>query len=132
MSGLPNIAAITLFVGDRERSKAFYERAFAAELVHEDEDSVAFRFENVIVNLLVEGAAPELIEPTPVAPAEAGSRLQLTVGVEDTDAACAELASEGIELLNGPVDRPWGVRTAAFADPDGHVWELAGPIAERA
>ena len=129
---MKRIDAITLFIGDRERSKAFYERVFDAELVHEDEDSVAFKFENVIVNLLVEHAAPELIEPRPVATAEAGSRLQLTVGVEDADGACAELARQGVELLNGPVDRPWGVRTAAFADPDGHVWEVAGPLDERA
>ena len=129
---MKRIDAITLFVGDRERSKAFYERVFDAELVHEDGDSVAFRFETVIVNLLVESAAPELIEPARVAPAEAGSRVQLTIGVEDTDAVCAELATQGVELLNGPVDRPWGVRTAAFADPDGHVWEVAAKITARA
>ncbi|MET0609013.1 MAG: VOC family protein, partial [Gaiellaceae bacterium] len=28
----------------------------------------------------------------------------------------------------GPIDRPWGLRTAAFADPDGHVWEVAAKI----
>ncbi len=28
-------------------------------------------------------------------------------------------------LLNGPVDRPWGMRTASFTDPGGHIWELA-------
>jgi lactoylglutathione lyase len=27
-------------------------------------------------------------------------------------------------LLNGPVDRPWGVRTANFQDPAGHVWQI--------
>ena len=32
------------------------------------------------------------------------------------------------ELVNGPIDSPWGLRTAAFADPDGHVWEVAAPI----
>jgi uncharacterized glyoxalase superfamily protein PhnB len=26
------------------------------------------------------------------------------------------------------IDRPWGVRTAAFADPEGHVWEVAADI----
>ena len=129
---MKRLDAITLFVADRERSKAFYERVFDAELVHEDDDSAAFRFENVIVNLLVEHAAPELIEPTPVAPADAGSRVQLTIGVDDTDAVCTRLATLGVELLNGPVDRPWGVRTAAFADPDGHVWEVAGALAEPA
>ena len=37
----------------------------------------------------------------------------------------AELAGRGVELLNGPVNRPWGVRTASFADPGGHIWEIA-------
>jgi uncharacterized glyoxalase superfamily protein PhnB len=30
-----------------------------------------------------------------------------------------------VSLLNGPLDRPWGVRTATFTDPDGHIWEIA-------
>src|SRR5206468_12511116 len=34
-------------------------------------------------------------------------------------------------LLNGPIDRPWGMRTAAFADPDGHIWEVAAKIPSR-
>jgi uncharacterized glyoxalase superfamily protein PhnB len=48
--------------------------------------------------------------------------------VDDTDAACERLRSRGVELLNGPIDRPWGLRTAAFADPDGHIWEIASKI----
>jgi uncharacterized glyoxalase superfamily protein PhnB len=51
--------------------------------------------------------------------------MQLTINVDDVDAVCAELARRGVTLLNGPVDRPWGVRTAAFRDPDGHAWEIA-------
>jgi len=38
---------------------------------------------------------------------------------------CAELAARGVTLLNGPIDRPWGVRTASFQDPGGHIWEIA-------
>lgn len=34
-------------------------------------------------------------------------------------------AVQGIELLNGPIDRWWGPRTASFSDLDGHVWEIA-------
>jgi uncharacterized glyoxalase superfamily protein PhnB len=45
--------------------------------------------------------------------------------VEDVDAAAAEPAAAGIELLNGPTDRPWGPRTLSFRDPFGHTWELA-------
>jgi catechol 2,3-dioxygenase-like lactoylglutathione lyase family enzyme len=71
---------------------------------------------------LRETAAPELIEPSTVG---SGSRMQLTIWVDDADAATAELRERGVELLNGPLDRPWGVRTAAFADPNGHIWEIA-------
>ncbi len=49
----------------------------------------------------------------------------LSLWVEDVDAACRELRDRGVVLLNGPVDRAWGKRTAAFADPAGAVWELA-------
>lgn len=70
-------------------------------------------------------AAPELIAPARVAAQESGSRFQFTFEVEDADAVCAELGRRGVTLLNGPMNRPWGVRTAAFADPDGHVWEVA-------
>ena len=52
-------------------------------------------------------------------------RFQLTIEVDDVDATCAELAERGVELLNGPIDRPWGVRTASFRDPGGHIWEIA-------
>jgi catechol 2,3-dioxygenase-like lactoylglutathione lyase family enzyme len=125
---LKSVGAITMFVDDPKRSKEFYERVFEVSPVFEDDDSVAFEFENLIVNLLVERAAPELIEPTPVAGREAGERFQLTIWVEDAGAVVEQLRSAGAELLNGPIDRPWGMRTAAFADPDGHVWEVAAKI----
>ena len=44
---------------------------------------------------------------------------------DDVDAMCAELTSRGVQLLNGPIDRPSGVRTASFKDPGGHIWEIA-------
>jgi catechol 2,3-dioxygenase-like lactoylglutathione lyase family enzyme len=125
---LKSVGAITMFVGDPKRSKEFYERVFGVTAIYEDDDSVAFEFENLIVNLLVERAAGELIEPTPVAGREAGERFQLTIWAEDADAVCEQLRSAGVELLNGPQDREWGMRTAAFADPDGHVWEVAAKI----
>jgi uncharacterized glyoxalase superfamily protein PhnB len=84
-----------------------------------------FSFGNTLINLLKTTAARELIEPAAVAPREAGSRLQLTITVNDVDAMCAELTPRGVQLLNGPIDRPWGVRTATFSDPAGHIWEIA-------
>ena len=124
---MPDLSAITLFVADPHRSKEFYVRAFGAPVVYEDEVAVTFRFDGVLVNLLQAGEANELIEPAAVGAGDAGARFQLTVTVADVDADCRRLAEAGVALLNGPVDRPWGVRTAAFSDPDGHVWELAAP-----
>jgi catechol 2,3-dioxygenase-like lactoylglutathione lyase family enzyme len=126
LTALPtSLGAITLFSEDPQRSKAFYERVFELAPIYEDDDAVAFRFEGTIVNLLRTPAARTLIEPAAVAAPDAGSSFQLTIWVGDADAACAVLAERGVELVNGPLDRPWGVRTAAFADPDGHIWEVA-------
>jgi len=55
----------------------------------------------------------------------AGVRSQFTLTVEDVDACCERLQVQGVELLNGPIDRPWGIRTASFRDPGGHIWEIA-------
>ena len=127
---LKSVGAITMFIEDVQRSKSFYEHVFDAQAVYEDENAVAFQFENMIVNLLKADAAPDLIEPATVGESDAGSRFQLTMGVDDVDAACSELAARGVELLNGPMDRDWGVRTASFTDPDGHIWEVAAKIPE--
>jgi catechol 2,3-dioxygenase-like lactoylglutathione lyase family enzyme len=94
-------------------------------LAFEDGDSAVFKFKNTLINLLKTSAAHELIEPAVVGTREAGSRFQLTIEVDDVDATCAKLTSRGVQLLNGPIDRPWGVRTACFKDPAGHIWEIA-------
>ncbi len=119
------VGAITLFVEDVAAAKQFYSYVFGLPVTFEDEDSAVFDFGNTIINLLKSTAARELVEPAVVAPREAGSRVQLTIEVDDVDAMCAELTRRGVVLLNGPMDRPWGVRTASFIDPGGHVWEIA-------
>ena len=119
------IGAITLFVENLMVTKQFYQEVFGLPVTFEDDDSVVFEFGSTIVNLLRTSAARELIEPAAVAPREVGSRLQLTIQVDDVDATCAELVKRGVNLLNGPMDRPWGVRTASFVDPGGHIWEIA-------
>jgi catechol 2,3-dioxygenase-like lactoylglutathione lyase family enzyme len=119
------IAAITLFVEDLEETKKFYGEVFGLPVMYEDDNSAVFKFENTLINLLKTTAAVQLIEPALVAPSDAGARVQFTLEVEDVDAMCAELANRGVELLNGPMDRPWGIRTASFRDPGGHIWEIA-------
>ena len=119
------IAAITLFVEDLAAAKRFYLDVFRLPIHYEDESSCVFAFGETLVNLLQTSAADELVAPAPVAAPGSGVRVQLTLGVDDVDAMCAELTARGAELLNGPMDRPWGIRTASFRDPGGHIWEIA-------
>lgn len=119
------IAAITLFVEDLETTKQFYADVFQLPVFYEDESSAVFRFGETLINLLRVSEATELITPARVAAADAGARFQFTLGVEDVDGACTRLRERGVELLNGPMDRPWGIRTASFRDPGGHIWEIA-------
>ena len=127
---LDSIEVVTLFVDDIDAAKAFYKRVFAPDIVYQDDVSAVFKFSGVMINLLDATQAPQLIAPSTVAPSGSGSRALFTIKVDDTDAVCAELDRRGVTLLNGPVDRPWGRRTAAFADPSGHVWEVAQELGQ--
>jgi lactoylglutathione lyase len=119
------IFAVTLFVEDLAAAKQFYQQVFGLPVDYADANSTVFKFGNTLINLLKTTAAGELIEPATIAPREAGSRFVFTIMVDDVDALCAELTARGVELLNGPMDRPWGIRTASFVDPGGHIWEIA-------
>ena len=124
---MANVEAITLFVEDLPRSTEFYLNVFeGAKVIYEDEESVLFRFtDSTLVNLLQTSSAPELVEPMAVGKPGHGPRLLLTIHVPDVDTLVAQLAERGVPLLNGPIDRRWGRRTATFVDPSGHVWEIA-------
>jgi len=119
------IAAITLFVEDLAEAKRFYEDVFGLPVFFEDDNSAVFKFGSTLINLLMVEEAPELVAPARVAAPGAGSRMQLTIRVDDVDEICRQLAERGVTLLNGPMDRPWGARTASFQDPAGHIWGIA-------
>jgi len=119
------IRAVTLFMEDLALAEAFYQKTFGLPVSFEDGVSAVFKFGDTLINLLTTTAARELIAPAAVGVRGAGSRFQFTIEVDDVDAMCSELTARGVELLNGPMDRPWGVRTASFTDPAGHIWEIA-------
>jgi len=120
-----NIFAITLFVEDLDKAKQFYQKVFGLPMVFDDDNSAVFQIGDTLINLLKVTSANELVQPATVGSPEAGSRLVFTIHVEDVDVMCTELIARGVELLNGPMDRPWGIRTASFQDPGGHIWEIA-------
>lgn len=126
------ITAITLFVEDVAEAKRFYGNVFELPVVFEDENSAVFQFGTTLINLLVSTQGDELIGPAPVGGPDAHARAQFTLTVDDVDARAAELVARGVTLVNGPMDRWWGIRTACFADPAGHLWEIAAPLRQEA
>jgi catechol 2,3-dioxygenase-like lactoylglutathione lyase family enzyme len=120
------IGAMTLQVGDLERSKTFYREVFDLSPLHEDADSVGLRFKNMYVLLHRDPAhQPPGGEVLDLAQKGAG---QFAIIVENVDAVCAELNQRGVTLISGPADRDWGMRTVTFADPDGYIWEIAQDV----
>jgi lactoylglutathione lyase len=120
-----SIFAVTLLVENLQTSKQFYGRVFNLPVDYEDDNSAVFKFGSTLINLLKAIAGVDLIAPLQIASREAGSRIVFTVHVDNVDDLCSELTERGVKLLNGPIDRPWGVRTASFVDPDGYIWEIA-------
>ncbi|QLI73083.1 uncharacterized protein G6M90_00g095210 [Metarhizium brunneum] len=125
---LLTISAMSLLTEDLAASKAFYTDVFGARVLNEDAESCAVKFNNLIINLLAASAGQELVQPAKVAPPEAGKRFQLSIWVDDLDAAMARLRSKGVTFLSGPEVKPWGLKTVTFDDPAGHNWEIAQDV----
>jgi len=123
-------AMTVLFVADYERARAFYRDVMGLEYVHgEDDVDAYFKIGADGLMLISESTAEDLLSPADVARGAAvGARSVLVTGVDDVDAAYAELLAKGAESVRAPEDRHWGLRTAHFKDPDGNVWEIHQPI----
>ena len=81
-------------------------------------DTRGFEFEHVLedIQTLSEWALEGRLETTAMS-------LASYPLVQDLYAILPHGASMGSGY--GPVDRPWGIRTASFRDPGGHIWEIA-------
>ena len=119
------LGALTLFVEDLHRVAAFYRDVLGLRAVHEDDVSTVFDLGGSLLNVLAVTAAGAAVAPARPAAVGDRPRMLLSLWVDDVDTVSRDLQERGVVLLNGPVDRPWGKRTAAFADPAGAVWEIA-------
>jgi lactoylglutathione lyase len=125
MNQFNSVECVTLFVDDLNSTKKFYTEVFGLKVIYEDPQCAVVRFENILFNLLKAASAPELIAPAQVGVSAQGPRLMFTIKVDHIDASVEQLKKHQVKMLNGPIDRPWGRRTAAFLDPAGQAWELA-------
>jgi len=120
-------------VNDVDDSIAFYGDALGLK-VHKDVSSGAYRW----VTLGGDGPGAEIVLSVPHAGRSQadGDALQelLTKGVlpiivfssDDVDATFETLRASGAEVLQEPIDQPWGPRDCAFRDPSGNtvrIWQ---------
>ena len=127
---LKRIDVVVLFVADLDRAKAFYGDTLGLVLKHEDQDSAYLELETASLLLLSIAGAQDLLSSEVVgAQRPGGADSQLVAFVENVDAVYADLAAKGVEFVREPTDRAWGLRTAHFKDPDGHIWEISHTLA---
>ena len=122
------VGAVILFVEDLQRSRAFYHGVLGLDVQFEDADSVGFKIEGMAFIVLQVDRARVQLQGEPTATPRTAATAFLTTFTEDADALHADLVRRGIGFFQEPADQPWGMRTAYFKDPDGHVWEIAQPV----
>jgi uncharacterized protein len=132
----PRLDVITLAVADLERALAFYRRLgleskgvvgteWADELTRANGAIAMFELEGgLLLNLyprtdLAKDAA------IPAGPPQSGefSLAQLVRSRDEVDELLAKAATAGATVTPAH-ERPWGIYSGYFRDPDGHLWEV--------
>lgn len=123
----PVISLITLGVADLDRATAFY-RALGWPLSSASVPG-EISFFRTGGGLLALWGKKDLAEDTglPVSGDDYGNATH-AINLADraaVDAAFTEIAAAGGTVLRAPRVMDWGGYSGYFADPDGHVWEVA-------
>jgi uncharacterized protein len=128
---------VTLGVDDLERAMTFYRDGLglqtngvvAADLVDAETGAagaiVVFTLEGGLVLALYprsELAKDAGVQAGPPQPGEF-SLGQLVGSRDDVDRILEQAAAAGA-IVTPPHDRPWGIYSGYFRDPDGHLWEV--------
>jgi lactoylglutathione lyase len=109
------------YVESLSRSVAFYRDVIGLQVRIAGDGYVEFELENTKFSLFERSKLPELIGR------EGGNAPCGEIGflIGDIDEEAERLRGLGVEILTGPVDRPWRERTLHIADPDGNIIEFA-------
>jgi len=118
---MPRVDYVIQYVESLRRSVAFYRDIIGLNVRIEGDGYVEFEMDNTKFSLFERSRLPELINR------EGGRPPCSEIGfiVEDVDREADRLRGRGVEILSGPVDRPWRERTLHIADPDGNIIEFA-------
>lgn len=121
----PRISLITLGVPDLRRARGFYE-ALGWTGPEEPDDEVAFfQAGGMILGLWKRERLAEDAGLDDSGGFEAVSLAHNVATREEVDAIIGEAERAGATIRRRPAATGWGGYSALFADPDGHLWEVA-------
>jgi catechol 2,3-dioxygenase-like lactoylglutathione lyase family enzyme len=118
------ISLATLGVSDLARARAFYEALGWATRAAPDDDVVFFRSGGMVLALWDRA---RLAEDSGVEDGGGWGGVTLAHNVrspEEVDAVVEEARAAGANIVREPTETFWGGYSAAFTDPDGHLWEI--------
>jgi uncharacterized protein len=124
----PKISVITLGVLDFERSLRFYRDGlgFPTHNYKENEEFAFFKLEGTWLAIY---PRKKLAEDAMTSAEGSGfSAITLAhnaVNKEEVDKVVTKALSAGAKLVKQPQEAFWGGYSGYFADPDGHLWEVA-------
>ena len=119
------VSLVTLGVRDLARARAFYEALGWTTGAGPEDDVVFFQAGGMVVSLW---GREQLAEDSGVADAGGwgGVTLAHNVGSPDeVDAVMREAEAAGATITRPAAATFWGGYSGAFADPEGHAWEIA-------
>lgn len=119
------VTLITLGVSDLERSRRFYA-ALGWEPVPGPPEVIFYRMDGMALGLFgVNALAEDQGRPGAQLGTGAITLAQNFATEAEVDAAFEAALAAGAEPLKRPEKVFWGGYSGYYADPDGHVWELA-------
>jgi uncharacterized glyoxalase superfamily protein PhnB len=124
---IPRINLVTLGVTDMPKMRAFYERLGFSASTASNPQVTFFNANGVVLGLFghSELAADAQVESGSV-PEFRGVTLAWNVASEaEADAALAQAKTAGATIVKPAEKVFWGGYSGYFADPEGHLWEVA-------
>jgi catechol 2,3-dioxygenase-like lactoylglutathione lyase family enzyme len=121
----PRLSFVTLGVSDLERAKRFYGDVLGWHPFQDTGGIVMYRLNGMVLSLYPQR---ELMEDAKTADDARGSRFTLAQCLrspEEVDALFARLEQHDVTITKMPEKVFWGGYSGYFADPDGHLWEIA-------
>jgi len=119
------VTLITLGVDDLARSRDFYD-SLGWVAVQGDESIVFYQMNGLVLGLFNrEALADDQGRPGADLGTGAMTLAQNFLTTQEVDAAYAAAISVGATPLKKPEKVFWGGYSGYYADPDGHVWEMA-------